>query len=90
MKSFALLVLGGAFVLAMGAPGDEPRPAWDQEKAVAKVKGILALEKAGQPWNRIAWETDPERAAARAKAENKPVLVYFFLKTNVGPKAAPC
>ena len=88
MAAVASAVLGPALVL-----GDDPvkRPDWDQKKAVEKLKDVLALEEKGQlPWDEIAWLTDPAAAAARAKTEQKPIFVYFFLKKNVGPAAAPC
>lgn len=84
----AVAVLGPA-----AARGEDPpkRPDWDQKKAVEKVKDVLALEEKGElPWDRIAWQTDPAAALARAKKEGKPVFVYFYLKKNVGPAAAPC
>ena len=36
------------------------------------------------------WQTDPEKASALAQKDQKPIFVYFFLKRNVGPAAAPC
>ena len=69
----------------------EKRPDWDQKKAAEKVKGILALEGKGDlPWDKIAWETDPAKAAALAQKEGKPIFVFFFLKKDVGPANAPC
>ena len=67
-------------------------PDWDQKKAVEKVKCILALEAKGDmfSWDKIAWKTDPAEAAALARKEQKPIFVFFFLKKNVGPAAAPC
>lgn len=75
------------------ALGEEPvkRPDWDQKKAVEIVKGFVAQEEKGDfDWDKIAWKTDPAEAAARAQKEQKPIFVYFFLKKNVGPAAAPC
>ena len=67
------------------------RRKWDQRKALEIVKGLIAKEDKGEfDWDKIAWQTDPKKAAALAKKEQKPVFVYFFLKKNVGPKAAPC
>lgn len=86
----AFLILGLAFAQE---PTKEPtkRPDWDQKKAVEIVKGFVAQEEKGDlAWDKIAWKTDPGEAAALAQKEQKPIFVYFFLKKNVGPAAAPC
>lgn len=87
-----LTLTGIAFLLPGLASAQEPakRPEWDQKKAVEKVKQILALEEEGRAWDRIAWKTDAAEAAALAQKEQKPLLVFFFLKKNVGPVGAPC
>ena len=87
-KVAALAVLCPAFAL-----GEEPakRPDWDQKKAVKMVKGVVAQEEKGDfAWDKIAWKTDPAKAAALAQKEQGPIFVYFFVKKNVGPAAAPC
>jgi hypothetical protein len=87
----AVVLLAG--LGAVMASGEEPakRPEWDQKKAVQKVKDLIALEEKGEfPWDKIAWQTDPAKASALAQKEQKPIFVYFFLKRNVGPAAAPC
>ena len=81
------LLLASA-ALAGAAPEGE-RPRWDQEKAVARVKAMLALEKSGQPWEKIAWETKLEHAVAKAQREDKPLFVYWYVDKG-GPKASPC
>jgi hypothetical protein len=84
----AVAALGPAFAAA-----EEPtkRPDWDQKQAVKKVKEVLAVEEKGElPWDKIGWLDDPKKAAERAEEEQKPLFVYFFLKKNVGPAAAPC
>ena len=69
----------------------EKRPEWDQKKAAKLVKGLIALEEKGDlPWDKIAWQTDPVKAAALAKKESKPIFVFFFLKKDAGPANAPC
>lgn len=85
LPAFAVLFLGAAV-----AQESTQRPDWDQKKAVEKVKRLIALEEQGQPWDKIAWQTDPAKAAALAKKEQKPLFVYFFLKGHVGPAVAPC
>jgi hypothetical protein len=93
MKAKSLLTLAGFAVLcAARVPGQEPthRPDWDQKKAVELVKKIVALEKTGQPWDKIAWLTDVDQAIARARKEDKPIFVYAFVKGTRGPAAAPC
>jgi hypothetical protein len=68
-----------------------PRPDWDQKKAVQRVEKVLEREASGErPWDRIPWMSDAAAAAARARRENRPIFVFFFLKKNVGPAAAPC
>ena len=81
-----------AFFLPSFASSQETakRPEWDQKKAVEKVKQLIAQEETGQPWDKIAWKTDPAEAAALAQKEQKPIFVFFFLKKNVGPVGAPC
>lgn len=80
------------FLLVRAARGEEsaPRPVWNQDKAVEIVQKCVDLEAHGQPWDKIAWMEDVPAAVARAKKEDKPLFVYFFLKKNVGPAAAPC
>ena len=82
-----IVVLSTACAPGQGTPN---RPEWDQKKAVAIVKGVLALEKTGQPWDKVAWLTDADEAAARARKEDKPILVWGFVKGTRGPAAAPC
>ena len=92
MNVRALLIAALAVCIAPGvALAQEKRPDWDQKKALEKVKGILALEEKGDlPWDKIAWQTDPVKAAAQAQKEGKPIFVFFFLKKDVGPANAPC
>jgi len=94
MRKFGVKFVVGLAVSCLVAAvvlAEEPtRRVWDQEKAVANVERVLAMEAEGQPWDKIAWETDAAKAVARAEAENKPIFVYLFLKKKVGPAAAPC
>ena len=87
------LLMGAlAFCLSPAfAQAQEKRPDWDQKKAAERVKGIIALEEKGDlPWDKIAWQTDPVKAAALAQKEGKPIFVFFFLKKDAGPANAPC
>lgn len=80
-------------LIASHALAKEPsaRPKWDQDEALNRVKRVIEIENEGDlPWDKISWETDIEKAAARSQKENKPLFVYFFLKKNIGPAAAPC
>ena len=73
--------------------GEKPgaRAEWDQAKAVAKVKGVIAIENAHtKPWDAIAWMTEAKEAAARAQKENKPIFLYFSVNNGNGPADAPC
>jgi hypothetical protein len=66
---------------------DEP---WDQAEARRRVERVLAVERQGQPWDAIPWETDPARATQRARESGRPLFVFFFLKKDTGPTTAPC
>lgn len=85
----AYLALGGGLALVVGASKGDDR-SWNQEAARRKVEEALRIEAVGRPWDDIAWEIDPSRAADRARREDKPLLVYFYLAKPVGPPAAPC
>jgi hypothetical protein len=93
MNAKALLTVSGIAVLcAAGVPGQEPakRPEWDQKKAVQLIKKVVAMEKVGQPWDKIGWLTDVDQAIARSRKEDKPLFVFAFVKGTRGPAAAPC
>jgi hypothetical protein len=89
------LLVGAAAIAAMFAPlafaqDAETRPEWDQQKAVALVQKVIALEATeSQPWDKIAWLTDVDKAVARAQKENKPIFLYFSVVKG-GPATAPC
>jgi len=92
-----LLKVGGIVVLCgASAAAQEPakRAEWDQKKALDIIKGVVALEKdlekTGKPWDKIAWLTDADQAIARAKKENKAIIVYCYCNDGKGPAAAPC
>lgn len=78
-----IALMAGALV---GAPAQE----WDQVKAREKVRQVLEIESAGQPWDRIPWLTDPKAAAAEAKRRDRPIFVFFYLAKQPGQAAAPC
>lgn len=64
---------------------------WDQERAVATVNEVIAIEQESEiPWDKIEWKTDPHEVASLARKEQKPIFVYLYLKKNVGPPKAPC
>ena len=66
-KAFSTVV-GIAILCPAFALCQEPakRPEWDQKKAVEIVKKAIAVEVAGQPWDKIAWLTDVDKVVARA------------------------
>lgn len=76
-----------AMLLSASAEAQSRR--WDQDKAREKLKRVLAVEAQGQPWNKIAWLTDPAKAVEQARKTDRPLLVYFYLRKNVGPAADP-
>ena len=86
LPAFAVLLLLGNAIAQEAAK----RPEWDQKKAAEKVKRLIAMEEKGLAWDKIAWQTDPAKAAALANKEQKPLFVFFFLKKDVGPVTAPC
>ena len=63
--------------------------AWDQEKAKVVVDRVLRTEKRGLKWDRIPWITDVDLATSTAAEQQKPILVYWFVKKG-GPAKAPC
>lgn len=63
---------------------------WDQQKAKAKVQQMLEVESQGLPWNEIRWREDESAAIKESVKTNKPILLFFAVKTNVGPAEAPC
>jgi hypothetical protein len=66
------------------------RPEWNQTEALRRVQAVIAQEEAKNfAWDKIDWLTDPNEAAMRAQRENRPIFLYFFLKKDIGPKAAP-
>ncbi len=76
-----VLVWGG---LAKGQEGD-----WSLEKVREKAKKVLKVEHEGQPWNRIAWWTDPALAEAHARKTGKPIFVFLYVDEG-GPAPEPC
>ncbi len=85
--ALATLALAGIAFAARAAD----RPDWDQKKAEQIVQAVLEQEKKGDfDWDKIAWNTDPEKVAALAKKQGKPIFVYLFVKKSIGPATAPC
>ena len=69
---------------------EEKRPAWDQKRALELVHTATELEKKKDlPWDHIPWLSDADEAVAKARKEQKPLFVYFYLQKG-GPAAAPC
>jgi hypothetical protein len=69
----------------------ESRRIWDQQEAERRVGAVLGQEAANDfAWDKIAWTNDPMQATREAAMQQKPILVYFFLKGQVGPAQAPC
>ena len=90
LRTAAFFFTFSSLLPAGAAPSDE-RPKWDQAKAEAKVKALIEQENRDNfAWDKIRWLTDAKAAVKLAQKERKPLLVYLFLKRNVGPAAAPC
>ncbi len=82
------IALVACFILCAQAFG---RQSWNQEEAVRRVQSVITQEEANDfRWDKIDWLVDAKLAASRSQAEHKPILLYFFLKGDIGPKAAPC
>lgn len=84
---FVLCVL----LLASAIAADRAvRPEWNQSKAVSIVERMLEVERSGTPWDAIAWHEAEQIAVDRAVREQKPLLVFYYLRKDVGPPEAPC
>ncbi len=81
--------LVAVMLLLVGGVGWGAEETWDEAGARKVVEKVLAVEKAGSPWNKIGWVKDEEAAAAEAKKSGKPILVFFYLAKG-GPKVEPC
>ncbi len=91
LRAFLALLVIALMLPHVNAGESGKRRKWDQKKAESIVRNILIQEQRGEfPWNNISWQTDPAKVAALAQNQRKPIFVYFFLKKNVGPAAAPC
>ena len=88
MKWGVLRCLAAMAVLGTGVVRGQER-VWDEAQAGKLVDRVLAVEKSGQPWNKIDWRTDPVIAAAEAKNSGKPILVFFHVARRA-PEAEPC
>jgi hypothetical protein len=90
----ALVLVSPAKIL--GAEANSHQQDWDQKRAEEIVTTCVAVEKSGQPWDKIAWLTDPDQAIARARKEDKPIFVFAYVYgksgpfSPYGPSAAPC
>jgi hypothetical protein len=82
------MVLAGLVGLVLGFNQDGR--SWDQSKAKSKVANVLKVEQTGEPWDKIPWLTDPDKAVEQANRDDKPVFVFFYLAKKVGPPSAPC
>lgn len=62
---------------------------WDQERAKAFVRSVLAVEAKGQPWDRIKWSKDEDEVIESARRQNLPILVFWYVAKQ-GPSLVPC
>lgn len=91
VKSLLVVVMVTLCFPQLGLSQEKKTRKWDQEEAIKRVKAIIAQEEAGDfAWDKIQWNTDPAEAIALSKKQEKPIFLYFFLKGEVGPAAAPC
>ena len=88
MSRFLALLLLLCALSTLPLCAEEAR--WDQEAAKKRVQAVLDLEEQGRPWDDISWLTSVKKVEEEAKRQNKPVFIFVFLKTDVGPKDATC
>ena len=81
------ILLGLATAWGGLAEGEEE--VWNPERTRERVKMVLNVERQGQPWNRIAWWTDPALAEAHARKTGKPIFVFLYVDEG-GPPPEPC
>lgn len=86
MKNVLIVFFVGLFSVA----GHSTELEWDQQLAKARVQQVLDIEKQGVPWEDINWMIDTGAAVIKAQEMNKPLFVFIFMKTEVGPPEAPC
>jgi hypothetical protein len=87
--SSLILILTGCCIESAYADGAVSR--WNQEEAVCKVNSVLTQEATQNfAWNKIKWITDCSVAEERARVEQKPIFLYFFLKGKGGPAEEHC
>lgn len=90
MKPIVLLVTAAALIAgcsksqepqaAASPPAAAPAPAADTAKPAAAANGHGAADGAGIAWKNAASDADVDAAFAQAKADNKPVFVYWGAK----------
>jgi hypothetical protein len=86
----AVLAVSGVLA-GRAAAAESQRARWNQNEAVRMVQEVINQEESKDfAWNKINWLSDTAEARAVADREQKPILVYFFLKGTSGPAAAPC
>lgn len=76
------------FIASSFVDADERK--WDQEKAMATVKKVEAIEKLRPlPYEKIPWMTDMAKVEQLSKQQQKPIFVYWYVDKG-GPEASPC
>lgn len=85
---FGALLLSMLTAARLVAQEKSPRK-WDQAKGKKLVEKTLAVEKQGSSWDKIKWSTNVNEVVAKAKKEDKPIFVYWYVKAG-GPAKAPC
>lgn len=75
--------------MAWGGLAKGQDPVWNPERARESARTVLKVEHQGQPWNQIAWWTDPALAEAQAKQTGKPIFVFLYIDEG-GPAPEPC
>lgn len=90
LSSAIVLNLGVAFSAAGRIGAAEADEVWSQAEAKKMVQKVLEVEGAEKsPWNRIPWRANVSNAVEEARAERKPLFVFFFT-AQPGAPHEPC
>ena len=79
-----------SLILLVSAKAEQKKErVWNQEEAIKKIEHVMAMEKKGQPWNDIKWNTDAAKVVAQSKKEGKPIFLYVYVSEG-GQKGTNC
>lgn len=82
------IIISLTLIFAANASEKKER-VWNQEEAIKKLEHVMAMEKKGQPWNNIKWNSDATKVVAQSKKEGKPIFLYIYVSEG-GQKGTNC